>query len=49
MTVLTAIIGFIIGFAVVGGVITVLRFTLWLLGAFIGLIMGLLGGGRRRR
>ena len=44
LAVLVAIIGFAIGFLVVGALAVIVRGLLWLLGALAGLIAGLRGG-----
>lgn len=44
LAVLVAVIGFAIGFLVVGALAVVVRGLLWLLGALAGLIAGLRGG-----
>lgn len=49
LAVLVAIIGFAIGFLVVGALAVIVRGLLWLLGALAGLIAGLRGGRRRTK
>ena len=44
LAVLVAVIGFAIGFLVVGALVLIQRGLLWLLGALAGLIAGLRGG-----
>lgn len=44
LAVLVAVIGFAIGFLVVGALAVIVRGLLWLLGALAGLIAGLRGG-----
>lgn len=44
LAVLVAVIGFAIGFLVVGALVLVVRAALWLLGALAGLIAGLWDG-----
>lgn len=44
LAVLVAIIGFAIGFLVVGALVLIVRGLLWLLGALAGLIAGLRDG-----
>lgn len=44
LAVLVAVIGFTIGFLVVGALAVIMRGLLWLLGALAGLIAGLRGG-----
>lgn len=44
LAVLVAVIGFAIGFLVVGALVLIVRGLLWLLGALAGLIAGLRGG-----
>lgn len=49
LAVLVAIIGFAIGFLVVGALAVIVRGLLWLLGALAGLIAGLWDGRRRTK
>lgn len=49
LAVLVAVIGFAIGFLVVGALAVIVRGLLWLLGALAGLIAGLWGGRRRTK
>jgi len=44
LAILAAVIGFAVGFLVVGALAVVVRAALWLLGALAGLIAGLRGG-----
>lgn len=44
LAVLVAVIGFAIGFLVVGALVLIVRGLLWLLGALAGLIAGLWDG-----
>lgn len=44
LAILAAVIGFAIGFLVVGALAVIVRGLLWLLGALAGLIAGLRGG-----
>lgn len=49
LAILAAIIGFAIGFLVVGALVLIVRGLLWLLGAHAGLIAGLCDGRRRTK
>ena len=49
LAILAAVIGFAIGFLVVGALVLVVRAALWLLGALAGLIAGLWDGRRRTK
>lgn len=44
LAILVAVIGFAIGFLVVGALVVIVRGLLWLLGALAGLIAGLWDG-----
>lgn len=49
LAILVAVIGFAIGFLVVGALVLIVRGLLWLLGALAGLIAGLWDGRRRTK